>query len=430
MNKKFLKNIEWSVLIYALILFVIGLFALYSATYTNGLGEYNKQVTFGLISIPILIVFTLVDYKKIAKYSIIYYIISLLLLVGVLSTNARNGSSSWFEFGELSLQPAEFAKIFTIIFVSDVIMKLQLKGIDEINKIHKLIVPIILFLIPIGLIIRQPDYGTATAFLVAMITIIFVGGIRKRYTIPVIVLILSGIYALWVYIIPTYAPHILNRINVFLNPGLDPRGAGYNIIQSKLAIGSGHVFGMGFRNGTQAQLGYLHPKTTDFIFSMISEELGFIISGAIIVLYVLLITKGIQIAKTAKDNLGTYIATGIIAVFLYHMFENIGMTMGILPITGIPLPFVSYGGSSLITNFIAIALLLNISGRRQKAKFVDEDENKNNKKRPNNININSFNNILNINFKNEKTNNSNDRENNNIKNNKKNLDKINRIGKR
>ena len=164
--------------------------------------------------------------------------------------------------------------------------------------------------------------------------------------------------------------HAKTRIDVFLNPNLDPRGAGYNIIQSKLAIGSGELLGMGLFKGNQTQLGFLYPKTTDFIFSLIGEEMGFVVAGGIIFLYVILITKAVYVAKTAKDDLGSYIAMGIAGIFFFHMLENIGMTMGLLPITGIPLPFVSYGGSSLLSNFIMIGLLLNISGRRQKTIFV------------------------------------------------------------
>ena len=165
--------------------------------------------------------------------------------------------------------------------------------------------------------------------------------------------------------------HAKKRIEIFLNPEQDPRGAGYNIIQSKLAIGSGELFGMGLFKGNQTQLGFLYPKTTDFIFAVIGEEFGFFVSSIIVVLYIILITKAIYVAKTAKDDIGSYIAMGIAGMFFFHMTENIGMTIGLLPITGIPLPFVSYGGSSLLTNFIAIAILLNISGRRQKAIFVE-----------------------------------------------------------
>ena len=142
-------------------------------------------------------------------------------------------------------------------------------------------------------------------------------------------------------------------------------------MQSKLAIGAGQVTGMGVLEGNQTQLGYLHPKTTDFIFSVIGEEFGFVATGSIVIMYIILVTKAIYVAKTAKDNIGSYIAIGIAGIFFIHMAENIGMTLGVLPITGVPLPFVSYGGSSLITNFICIGLLLNISSRRQKAIFVE-----------------------------------------------------------
>ena len=189
-----------------------------------------------------------------------------------------------------------------------------------------------------------------------------------KYIIIAIVTTIITLPLLYLFILP---PHAKMRIDVFLNPNLDPRGSGYNVIQSKLAIGAGKVFGMGLTKGNQTQLGFLYPKTTDFIFSVIGEEMGFIVAGSIIILYVVLITKAMYIAKTAKDDLGSYIATGIAGIFLFHMVENIGMTMGLLPITGVPLPFISYGGSSLLTNMVLVALLINISARRKKHLFVE-----------------------------------------------------------
>lgn len=197
--------------------------------------------------------------------------------------------------------------------------------------------------------------------------ILFASGINKRYIIATILIVVVSIPLLYMYVLPSHAK---SRIEVFLNPESDPRGAGYNIIQSKLAIGAGKLTGMGILNGNQTQLGYLYPKTTDFIFSVIGEEMGFIVSSGVILLYVLIITKAIYIAKTAKDDIGSYIAIGIAGIFLFHMIENIGMTMGLLPITGVPLLFLSYGGSSMITSFICIGILLSISGRRQKTIFV------------------------------------------------------------
>ena len=222
-------------------------------------------------------------------------------------------------------------------------------------------------MIPILLVIKQPDYGTAMVMLAIIAFMLFVGGLDYKYIIAAAIVVAVGVPLAYQYVLPEHAKA---RIDVFLNPNLDPRGAGYNIIQSKLAIGAGQLTGMGLFKGNQTQLGFLYPKTTDFIFALIAEEMGFIVAAGIIALYVFLITKAVYVAKTAKDDLGSYSAMGIAGIFFFHMLENIGMTMGLLPITGVPLPFVSYGGSSLLSNFIMIGLLLNISGRRQKAIFV------------------------------------------------------------
>ncbi len=316
-----------------------------------------------------MIIVIFIDYDLIAKFSPIFYGIFIILLIAVLFTPVVNGATSWFTITSgISFQPSEFAKIFVIIFLAYIIEKVQKRDRKEINKPLKLLAVLSIVAVPVLLIIKQPDYGTAIAFLMATVLMLFVAGLDKKYIIATVLIIVVALPLIYNFILPTHAK---NRIDVFLNPNLDPRGSGYNVIQSKLAIGSGRLFGMGLLKGNQTQLGFLHPKTTDFIFSVIGEEMGFIIAGAVIILYVILITKAIYVAKTAKDDLGSYIAMGIVGIFMFHMIENIGMTMGLLPITGVPLPFVSYGGSSLITNFICIGLLLNISGRRQKTIFVD-----------------------------------------------------------
>ena len=201
----------------------------------------------------------------------------------------------------------------------------------------------------------------------SLIFMLFVSGIKKRYIITAIATVAILVPVAYFFILPEHAK---TRIDVFLNPDMDPRGAGYNIIQSKLAIGAGELLGMGIFKGNQTQLGFLYPKTTDFIYSVIGEEMGFIVAAGVIILYVVLITKAVYVAKTAKDDAGAYMAAGIAGIFFFHMLENIGMTMGLLPITGIPLPFVSYGGSSMVTNLIMIAILLNISARRKRALFI------------------------------------------------------------
>ena len=368
MKRKILKNIEWSILISTIILVIIGLVALTSATKKSNYEELKKQILWLTISIPILIVVIFVDYDIFAKISPILYGIILILLVAVLFTSAVNGATSWFDIGPFSFQPAEFAKVVIVLFIAWLITKIQKNGRDQINRVLKLGLLLIAFAVPVLLIIKQPDYGTAMAFVSAFIFMLFVAGLKKRYIIPSILLVVILVPVLYFFVLPEHAK---SRIDVYLNPDLDPRGAGYNIIQSKLAIGAGQLLGMGLFKGNQTQLGFLYPKTTDFIFSLIGEEMGFVVAASIIFLYVVLITKSIYVAKTAKDDLGSYIAMGIAGIFFFHMIENIGMTMGLLPITGVPLPFVSYGGSSLLSNFIMIGLLLNISGRRQKAIFTE-----------------------------------------------------------
>ena len=368
MGNKLLKNTEWTILIVSLILFVIGMVALFSATQGTEYEEFKKQLQWFLLSIPFLILSSVIDYNVIVRFSTIAYIILVGLLIGVLFTTPINGATSWYKLGEtVAFQPSEIGKIITVLFLSFLLNKLQVKGKNEINKIWKLLIFAIFAAIPVLLIIRQPDYGTAMAFIISIVFMIFVSGIDRKYIIALLLIIAIAVPVIY----KNLPEHAVKRIEVFLNPELDPRGDGYNIIQSKLAIGAGEVFGMGLLKGNQTQLGFLYPKTTDFIFSVIGEELGFVATGSITVLYIVLVTKSVYVAKTAKDNIGSYIAIGIAGMFFFHMAENIGMTIGLLPITGVPLPFVSYGGSSLITNFICIGLLLNISSRRQKAIFVE-----------------------------------------------------------
>ena len=368
MNKKILKNIEWSILACVIVLITIGCVALYSATQSTGHDELIKQLIWLGISIPVFITILSIDYGLIMKAAPVGYGLMLILLVAVLFTTPINGATSWFVLGSFSLQPAEFAKIFVILTMALTISKIQEDDKREISNPFKLGLCLLVMAVPVLLIVRQPDYGTAIAFFVATLFMLFAAGIDKKYILIAIALIAVVLPVMYFYILPDHAK---TRIDVFLNPDLDPRGSGYNIIQSKLAIGSGQLLGMGVTQGNQTQLGYLYPKTTDFIFSVIGEEMGFVIAGLIIVLYVVLITKIIYIAKTAKDDKGSYIAIGVAGIFIFHMVENIGMTMGLLPITGVPLPFVSYGGSSLLTNLILVALVLNISGRRKKSLFIE-----------------------------------------------------------
>lgn len=367
MRKREFKNMEWGLLIVAIILSIIGLIALFSATQETEYDEFKKQIIWFIVSIIMMVIVMLINYETLVKLSPIFYGIFIILLIAVMFTKPINGATSWFNIGSFSFQPSEFAKIAVILFLAFIISKIQERYMEDINKPTRLLIIFAALALPLLLIIKQPDYGTAMAFCVALFMMLFTAGIDKKYIIGALIIICISVPILYNFILPEHAK---KRIDIFLNPESDPRGSGYNIIQSKLAIGAGGLTGMGLLKGNQTQLGYLYPKTTDFIYSVIGEEMGFIIAGSIIVLYTFLVTKALYVAKTAKDSTGSLIASGIAGIFLFHMAENIGMVMGLLPITGVPLLFVSYGGSSMITSYMLIGILLNISSKRQKTIFV------------------------------------------------------------
>ena len=367
MNIKRLRKVEWTIPICAIILSAIGLVALFSASYDAELEEFKKQAVWLGISLIAMIIVMLIDYKIIIKISPILYGISIISLIAVLFTKPINGAKSWFEIKDFfSFQPAEVSKIIVIAFISYIITIIQRNGKGELNRLTRLLLILLILGVPLFLIILEPDYGTAMSYIIAVTLMLFVAGIDKKYIIISAILLVIALPITYLYILPEHAK---TRIDTFLNPELDPLGAGYNVLQSKLAIGAGQITGMGILNGNQTQLGYLYPKTTDFIFSVIGEEMGFIIAGGVIILNVIIITKMIQVAKGIKDEAGAYLTIGIVGIFLFHTLENIGMTMGLLPITGVPLLFVSYGGTSLLTSYICLGVILNISSQRKNGIF-------------------------------------------------------------
>lgn len=372
MIKKMLKSTDYVLLITMLILSVIGIVAIYSAGYNTQVNkdEYIKQSIWLGVSILLMIAIWFVDYNIFDIGGYLLYSISLVLLVVVLFMPSLMGAKSWFNFGGVLYQPSELMKIATIICGAKFIT-IYKNNINKANKKASLIYLSLIalnFILPILLILLQPDFGTAMTFVVIAIFMIFKSGIKYRY-------VLLGIAALIIFI-PLVYFFLLNdiqkeRINVFLNPELDPLGSGYNAIQSKIAIGSGMLFGSGLLNGAQTQYGYIPIKSSDFIFSVISEELGFIMSVTIVLLYTILIIRLIMISSKTKDEFASLMVIGIAGMFFFHFVENIGMTIGLLPITGVPLPFLSYGGSNLITNTLAIAIALNVSARYTKNSIFD-----------------------------------------------------------
>ena len=244
MNIRKLRKIEWWIPLCVIILCGIGLVALFSASYDSGLDEFKKQAMWMGISIIMMIIVMMIDYKIIIRLSPILYGISIISLIAVLFTEPVNGATSWFEIGDglFSLQPAEISKIFVILFLSYIISILQRKGRDEINRIPKLAIILLVIAVPLILIILEPDYGTATAYIIASVLMIFVAGIDKKYVITAITVIAIAVPITYKFILPDHAK---TRIDTFLNPEADPRGAGYNVLQSKLAIGAGKITGMG-----------------------------------------------------------------------------------------------------------------------------------------------------------------------------------------
>ncbi len=364
MFKRLFKNMDKKLIIIIFLLISIGCVALWSATnQIDGITELKKQILWALVGFGVMIGVSFVNYETYERFWPVLYGISLILLIGVLFTPAINGAHSWYDLKFMNFQPSELAKIFIIISLASVITKITSNDEEGINKIKNLLLVFLLMLPPVILIALQPDYGTAMAFIAFTAVMLFVSNFKRRYILIAVILVCIALPLLYFFVLPSHAKA---RIDVFLNPELDPLGSGYNVIQSKLAIGSGKLFGMGLLKGNQTQMGYLYPKTTDFIYAVISEEMGFIIASLVIILSLWLLIRCIYISRTSKDKLGSLIAIGFFGMFLFYITENIGMTMGLLPITGVPLPFVSYGGSSMLTNMISIGILLNISGQRQK----------------------------------------------------------------
>lgn len=372
MFKSLLKNTDYIILVCIILLFIIGVIGIYSAGYSTDINkdEYIKQIIWFSIVLVMMIVIWTIDYNIFDFFGYALYGLNLILLIIVLFMPSLMGASSWFNLGGILYQPSELMKIGYIICMAK-FMSIYKNGIIKTDKRKRIIILAImclLFLIPVALIILQPDFGTAAVFIMITAFMIFKMGIKFRYVLIGILLVALIAPLIYFFVLN---PIQQQRINVFLDPSLDPLGSGYNAIQSKIAVGSGMLFGTGLLNGAQTQFGYLPIKSTDFIFSVISEEMGFVFSTAIVILFTILLLRLVKVSKEARDDFSSLIVIGIAGMIFFHFLENIGMSIGLLPITGIPLPFVSYGGSSLITNGIAMGIALNISARKSKNVFLD-----------------------------------------------------------
>lgn len=372
MFKNLLKNTDYILIITVLALFIIGVIGIYSAGYGDLDGsktEYQKQIIWFVVVCAIMVFLWAIDTSMLEFIGYALYAVSLVLLVVVLAMPTAYGASSWFRIGPISYQPSELMKIGYILCAAKVMsMYIENKEATQPNKKKSIIllsVLALLFVVPVLLIIKQPDYGTALVYLAITAFMLFKLGIKYRYIVAGLLVILVLMPIAYNFL----PEHAKTRIDVFLNPELDPLGDGYNAIQSKIAVGAGMFLGTGLLNGSQTQYDYLPVQSSDFIFSVISEEMGFVISALVVILYLVLILRILKQAANARDNFSSFIAIGIAGMFTFHFIENIGMTIGLLPITGVPLPFVSYGGSNLLTAGVAIGIILNISARKSQNTF-------------------------------------------------------------
>ncbi len=437
--KNFTRKFDYLLFCSMLIIIALGILFVFSAIHrgkiVNPLGA--KQLIAVGLGLGLMAIGIGINYQIFRQYGYFFYFFSLLSLVLVLFFGKSiRGAQSWFVLGDFSFQPSEFTKIFLIFALAVYIDKNH----RQINELKSIVIPFLLTLIPMGLILKQPDFGSSVVLLPIFLSMLFIGVTKFVYLfsfifyglitlgIPLFItyvsfhqnilsnsailkfltmatnnlsqgvilfLIILAVLGIIYYILinlrfPIGFKHLLityliiiggfvsscfvqkiflkeyqkKRLLAFLDPDLDPLGVSYHIIQSKIAIGSGGIFGKGFLCGTQAQLGFLPEQHTDFIFSVIAEEWGFWGAGLVILLFFTIVWRGINIAGESKDRFGSLIATGISSVFLFYTIINIGMVMGIMPITGLPLPLFSYGGSSLVAGMFSIGLLLNIYLRR------------------------------------------------------------------
>ncbi len=368
LEKKLIKNIDYALFFVVLILLCIGILLVSSATHAPDTGNYGlvkRQIAWAIVGLIIGFLIIIIDYNTLGHLAYIIYIgsIFLLLLVKVPGIGVvQGGARRWIDLGFFNLQPSELAKIGIIVSFAKFLESRE----EELDSPKGVILSLIFVGLPMALVFKEPDLGGTLVFAAIFAGMVFAAGISYKLILCSITAALVALPPAWLYLL---AEHQKMRLLVFLNPGMDPLGDGYHVIQSMIAVGSGKLFGKGLYNGTQNKLNFLPAQHTDFIFSVLGEELGFIGTLGLVCLLFFMLYRILDTARQAKDRLGYFIAIGVLSMFTFQIVENIGMTIGIMPITGITLPFVSYGGSSLLTNLVAIGLVINVGMRRQLINF-------------------------------------------------------------
>lgn len=364
-----MKGPNFIITVLAVLIVLIGILSIYSSTYQKEGRQwplfYKRQIFWVILGVAFFLVMSNFNYRRLwdATYFLYAFAIFLLLLVGILGV-VRLGAQRWLRFAWFNFQPSEIVKLVMVIFLA---RYFSTKSVDnvflKINKLgilRGLIFPFMFVIVPTGLIMEQPDLGSAIMVFFIFMAMIYLGGVRLKYILVFSVVIILLLPVLW-HILRDYQKE---RLLVFLNPNIDPLGAGYTIIQSKIAIGSGGVFGKGWLSGTQSQLHFLPESHTDFIFATFAEEWGLLGCLILLCLYYFLIRGGIRIALKTQDHFGKLLAFGISLMLGIQVFINIAMNLGLAPVVGLPLPLMSYGGSSVLVTFISLGILVSIDKRR------------------------------------------------------------------
>jgi rod shape determining protein RodA len=365
-DRRLAQHIDVLLLLLVTAIVSMGVTTVYSATFAQSQSHASplvwRQGVWAAAGATFAFALLLVDYRKLERYAYAIYlaILALLVLVPVIGF-LSGGSRRWIHLGFFALQPSELAKLALIIVLARFFHR---DSARESYGLKELVIPALLAAVPAVLTLAQPDLGSAAVMGFVFVSMVVVAGLRLRTVATLSVVGITGIVIAGQKVWSHLKPYQQKRILTFLDPEADPLGAGYHLIQSKIAVGSGMFWGKGFLHGTQNQLQFLPEQHTDFIFSVFAEEWGFVGCATLAVLYTALLLRGLQIVMRAKDRFGALVGFGVVAMIFWQAFVNMAMTTGLLPVVGITLPFFSYGGSSMITLMLGIGLLLNVSMRR------------------------------------------------------------------
>jgi rod shape determining protein RodA len=357
-DRRLLYHVDWVLVATALLLSLIGVAMIYSATHTGTSPElYLKQLALVGAGFVGLVGAAALDYRRLADRALLLYVLSAAALVYVLRfAPVIAGTRRWIVIGGFQLQPSEFAKIVAAIVVARMFAEYR----QESLGLRDLVWPGVAVGLLALLIAREPDLGTAACLVPLLFAIAFLAGLRMRAVVGLVLVTLLASALTW----PFLRDYQKTRIYTFLDPSLDPKGAGYQKIQSQIAVGSGGLVGRGFLEGSQGQLGYLPARHTDFIFSVLAEELGFLGVVGVLGLYLLLLWRMLETARLARDRLGAFLAAGITASLAFQVVYNVAMVAGLVPVKGLPLPLLSYGGSSVLATLMGVGLILSVRMRR------------------------------------------------------------------